>query len=208
MNIDVVNGDSLAEPDIDALAQAVYLSGPKEFDYIFGRGAVSFISYCWQKDTLFGARYHTLVQCEQDIAGIMAAYTFREYIILYIKTAVCILRFFPINQAMICSYRGIKLKRLMRFPAMRSLYLAHISVKRKYRRVGMATELLNKTIDIAGDRRLGKLALDVRQDNTDAISLYEKYGYKVKAVIKATQKEQDYQLCNMRRMYLLAEFAN
>ena len=208
MDTYVINGDSLTNPDINALARVIYLSGPREFDYICGNDAVDFIKYCWQKDTLFGARYHILIKQQRDIVGTTAAYTLREYIILLVKTAVCALRFFPLGQAVVFLYRGIKLKRLMRFPSIHSLYLAHLSVKHEYRGMGMATSLLSRALDIADERKLKNLTLDVRQDNTGAIALYEKLGYTTKVVIKATEKEQNYQLCNTRRMVLLTQFSD
>jgi len=208
MNTYVIAGDSLADPDIDTLARFIYLSGPREFDYIFGNDAVDFIKYCWQKDTLFGARYHILIKQRRDIAGIMAAYSLREYIILFIKTAFCASRFFPLRQAMVFLYRGIKLKRLMRFPSIHSLYLAHLSVKHEYRGMGMATILLSRALDIANERKLKNSTLDVRQDNTGAMALYQKIGYTTRVVIKATEKEHNFQLCNTRRMYLLTNFSD
>lgn len=208
MDTYVINGVSLTNPDINALARVIYLSGPKEFDYICGNDAVDFIKYCWQKDTLFGARYHILVKQQRDIVGTTAAYTLREYIILFVKTAVCALRFFPLGEAVVFLYRGIKLKRLMRFPSIHSLYLAHVSVKHEYRGMGIATSLLSRALDIADERKLKNSTLDVRQDNTGAIALYEKLGYTTKVVIKATQKEQNYQLCNTRRMVLLTQFSD
>ncbi len=57
-------------------------------------------------------------------------------------------------------------------------YITNIAVLPEFRKKGIATALLNKLNDFAKNRKLGFISLEVRVSNQNAISLYEKFGYK------------------------------
>lgn len=57
-------------------------------------------------------------------------------------------------------------------------YIANVAVDEAYRRRGVATALLNALLEIARQRRLGFVTLEVRQSNAPAIAFYEKFGFK------------------------------
>ena len=56
--------------------------------------------------------------------------------------------------------------------------ITNIAVHPDYRRQGIAKKLLESAIREAEKRGLSLLTLEVRQSNTAAISLYEKYGFR------------------------------
>ncbi len=49
----------------------------------------------------------------------------------------------------------------------------------KYRKKGLAENLLSQVFIDAKNRRIDKIFLEVRESNTPAISLYEKLGFKI-----------------------------
>lgn len=53
-----------------------------------------------------------------------------------------------------------------------------ISVKKDYRNKGIGSSLLSEAIKFANNRGLDNIRLNVRSDNTRAISLYKKFGFK------------------------------
>lgn len=55
--------------------------------------------------------------------------------------------------------------------------ICNIAVYPKYRRQGAAGRLLGEVIKAAAELKLKKIHLEVRADNAEAISLYEKYGF-------------------------------
>ncbi len=57
-------------------------------------------------------------------------------------------------------------------------YITNIAVAPKFRRCGIAQNLLNKIIAFAQSQRLSFISLEVRASNAAAISLYEKFGFK------------------------------
>jgi len=55
-----------------------------------------------------------------------------------------------------------------------------IAVKEEYRRLGVASRLLQEMFKILGNMGTVSVHLEVRQSNHDAIKLYEKFGFMIK----------------------------
>lgn len=54
--------------------------------------------------------------------------------------------------------------------------ITNIAVLPEYRRSGVASKILEEIIDACAD--MERIVLEVRESNTSAIALYEKYGFK------------------------------
>ncbi len=63
-------------------------------------------------------------------------------------------------------------------------YITNIAVLPEYRKQGVATALFTKLDDFANENKLSFISLEVRKNNQNAISLYEKFGYKTEGVRK------------------------
>lgn len=63
-------------------------------------------------------------------------------------------------------------------------YITNIATLPEYRNQGIATALLTKLDDLAALENLSFISLEVRVGNQNAISLYEKFGYKTEGVRK------------------------
>ena len=63
-------------------------------------------------------------------------------------------------------------------------YIANLAVKEKYRRKGVANALLQKVVDTAKENNLAFVSLEVREGNTPAINLYNKFGFTKQGVRK------------------------
>ena len=57
-------------------------------------------------------------------------------------------------------------------------YITNIAVFPEFRRRGVAKALLNKVFEFAEEKELSFVSLEVRPSNTEAVSLYEKTGFK------------------------------
>ena len=55
--------------------------------------------------------------------------------------------------------------------------VVNLAVKEEYRRRGIATKLLESLIEWCKENGIGRLLLDVRESNNQAISLYSKKGF-------------------------------
>lgn len=58
-------------------------------------------------------------------------------------------------------------------------YITNVAVFPKYRRKGVATALLNRVFSLGSDEALSFVTLEVRASNQNAISLYERLGFKL-----------------------------
>jgi len=58
-------------------------------------------------------------------------------------------------------------------------YITNIAVAPSARRLGIASALLGRLLDLGRELNLAFLTLEVRESNVPAISLYEKFGFKV-----------------------------
>ena len=63
-------------------------------------------------------------------------------------------------------------------------YIANLAVKKIYRRQGVAEKLLSRVIETAKDNNLSFVSLEVRESNTPAIKLYEKFQFTKQGVRK------------------------
>lgn len=57
-------------------------------------------------------------------------------------------------------------------------HITDLAVDKKYRGRGIASELLNKVLDLAGELNVKSLFLEVRESNAAAKKLYSKFGFK------------------------------
>ncbi len=62
--------------------------------------------------------------------------------------------------------------------------LYKIAVLPKYRRQGLATDIMTLLLRVAGASKVRRIILEVRESNAPAIALYEKFGFKTDGVRK------------------------
>lgn len=62
--------------------------------------------------------------------------------------------------------------------------IMNIVVKKDFRNLGIGTALLNEIITLCLSFNLSSITLEVRKDNTPAISLYRKFGFETLGVRK------------------------
>ena len=62
--------------------------------------------------------------------------------------------------------------------------ITNIAVSEKYRRRGVASKLVEALIDMAREKEMIGLTLEVRVSNIAALNLYEKYGFKSEGIRK------------------------
>jgi ribosomal-protein-alanine N-acetyltransferase len=65
-----------------------------------------------------------------------------------------------------------------------SAHLISIAVRSSFRRNGVATALMQRTVEFLISQSVGELRLEVNLKNTGALSLYSKLGFEAGTVIK------------------------
>lgn len=63
-------------------------------------------------------------------------------------------------------------------PVLDEGHITNLAVDKKYRGRGIAAELLNKVLDLAGKLNVKSIFLEVRESNVAAKKLYSKFGFK------------------------------
>ena len=63
-------------------------------------------------------------------------------------------------------------------------YISNIAVKKDYRQIGVGGILLKGIIDISKEKGISFISLEVRESNTSALALYNKYGFVQNGVLK------------------------
>ncbi len=62
--------------------------------------------------------------------------------------------------------------------------ILNIATKKEFKRMGIATALIKKSVDIAKQKNLAQIFLEVEIDNMPAIKLYEKFGFEILKIRK------------------------
>lgn len=63
-------------------------------------------------------------------------------------------------------------------------HITNIAVDPSYRRMKIGTRLMEKIFEMAHNNRLRGLTLEVRASNTEAISLYKRFGFRIEGIRK------------------------
>lgn len=63
-------------------------------------------------------------------------------------------------------------------------YITNVAVTASARRSGVASLLMHRLFQLARERALSFISLEVRRSNTPAVSLYEKFGFKTEGIRK------------------------
>lgn len=66
-----------------------------------------------------------------------------------------------------------------------------IIIKPCYRKCGYANKLLSYTLDVIKSKNVDNVTLEVNEENTAAINLYEKFGFKICGVRKKYYNDKD-----------------
>lgn len=63
-------------------------------------------------------------------------------------------------------------------------HISNIAVRKSHRKLGIGALLVEKLLEVARNRQMIGLTLEVRTSNRDAISLYKKHGFTAKGIRK------------------------
>ncbi|NLL55774.1 MAG: ribosomal protein S18-alanine N-acetyltransferase [Clostridiales bacterium] len=70
-------------------------------------------------------------------------------------------------------------------------HIMNIAVKSGYRKQGIAYKLLQKLIDLAKEKNISSMTLEVRESNIPARNLYEKHAFKLAGVRKGYYQDKE-----------------
>ena len=169
------------DDEIDACASLIFTSGPDLYRYIFAtREPIACIRFFYERTGSILSKANILVEVEDGhIRGLILTYPAKDMV----KISIRMLKTIP-GLMRICGFEqfskimlGMGLNRYFPGTSHDELFISNLAVLEEYRGKGIGFTLLQKAEDMALANNLRKLSLYVEIDNSNAIRIYEKYGF-------------------------------
>ncbi|GAA6151727.1 GNAT family N-acetyltransferase [Pseudoteredinibacter isoporae] len=174
--------ENAAPEDAEAMAGLIYSSGPKAFDYVFGKqtpAAQDYLYHAVQRNKgQYSHRNHVLVRSNGHVLGSMFNYDSRGLSAMYLPTVMSVLSFFRWRIWGVAK-RSSVIDEVIKPPADDMLVVAHLAVAPEAQGMGIGSKLIDYAADIARENGYAGLALDVSMENPAAQRLYERLGFQV-----------------------------
>jgi len=169
--------------DVEAAVPLIYSSGPEAFEYVFtqgGRTALDFLAFAFVDGRgFFGWRNHEVALLDDEVVGIGAFYSGREYGRLSAQLVLQAARSYPLVRLARVVRHGLQIRSVMPPPSRATHYVAHLGVRSALQGRGIATALLRHEWTIAVQLGRQTCALDVSVRNARAQALYDRLGFQV-----------------------------
>ncbi|WP_295872347.1 N-acetyltransferase [uncultured Zhongshania sp.] len=171
----------------------IYSSGPVAFEYIFSRKhgpAIGdfLVAEFAHGATMFSHRHHHVYELEGDVVGSIASFDASSHGGTFLANARAIFRHYGLRGIV----KGLIFElRLVKAPRKACLYLCHIAVREDCRGKGVAAQMINFMAAKARGGHYRYLSLDVAEQNSNALRLYEQMGFKVRVRNKSYNKILD-----------------
>jgi ribosomal protein S18 acetylase RimI-like enzyme len=171
--------------DADAVVPLIHCSGPEAFDYVFAvPGRASALGYLRrafvQGDGEFGYRNHIVVEVDDVIAGVGAAWGSDANLGFALAAARQIYGCYGVAQGAAVIARGLRVESVIRPPRRGAWYVAHLGVHPQARSRGFGKALVLHLLEEGQRRGCRTAELDVATANPRAEALYERLGFRVR----------------------------
>ena len=167
--------------DVDAAVPLIYSAGVEAFEYAFTTGKCSagdFLAFAFKNGGgIFGWSNHTVAVLDQQVVGIVAGYSGREYFRLTFGTTCQIFRRYSLWSHAQVVHHSLQLSALMPRPAWATHYVANFAVSPLHQGLGIGTAMLDDQQKVAVLKGRTSMTLDVSADNPRGQKLYERLGF-------------------------------
>lgn len=171
--------------DAKNVAPLIFSSGPRAFDFIFSneeKGAcLHFLEDCFsRKAMMFSYEHHYVVEDEGQVVAIIGAFTKSSMGKTQLSTGTQILRYFGVFAGIKSLLRGLKFEsKIVKPPLAGCYYICHVGVRPDRQGLGIGEKMVAFIEDLAREKGVNKLSLDVSVINPRAQKLYERLGFRV-----------------------------
>jgi ribosomal protein S18 acetylase RimI-like enzyme len=169
--------------DVTDTIPLIYSSGPHEFEYGFthaGRSAKGFLEYAFQTEKgLISYRNHISVCRGDEVVGVGAFYTDKDYAMRSNQIALQLVRYYPLLSLLSVVRHALHLQSIIPAIPSDTFYIADLGVKEAWRGKGIGKMLLDYGKQQAKRMNFSSCMLDVSIANPRAQALYEREGFVV-----------------------------
>ena len=193
-----LSGDSLRAVPL------IYSSGPVAFEHIFSRAhgpsVEDFLITAFAGDTtMFSHCHHYVYELDGEVVGSIGSFDVPSHSGTFLANARAIFRNYGLRGIL----KGLVFElRLVKAPRKNCLYLCHIAVSPDCRGKGIAAQMINFMMAKGREGGYRCLSLDVAEQNSNALRLYQQMGFRVLARNKTYNKVLD------NHLYMELNFAS
>lgn len=174
--IEIVDGE---RGDASLFSAMMELSAPKLFSSVFGENFKRILESLFrERRNLFSFEHTFKVKIEGDVAGMLLGYDWKTKKGEEINTGKLLIKYMKFNFVKRLPFL-VKLNSVIGYVNKGEFYISNIAIYPEYRGKGVGTLLLNFVEEVAKKDKIEKLSLDVETENSGAIKLYKRLGFKI-----------------------------
>ncbi len=174
-DIKIVKGNETFYEDFINL---ILFTGEKIFYSIFGKNVKDILKNLYsKKENQFSYEFTNFIEVQNKICGMLLSYSYDDKKKVELNTGSLLLKIMKID------FLKIFPNLLKSFFVLEKLdkgdyYISNIATYPSFRGMGLGTKLLTFSEDVAKNRKIKRLVLEVEKENENAIKVYEKFGFK------------------------------
>lgn len=174
-NIKIRKSDGIFYEDFVNL---ILFTGKDLFYSIFGENVKDILKNLFkEKKNQFSYEFTNFIELQDKICGMVLSYSYEDKKKIELNTGYLLIKIMKLNfikffPNLIKSFNVLgKLNK-------GDYYICNIAIYPEYRGFGLGTKLLKFTEEIAKNKKLKRLVLEVEKENKNAIKVYENFGFK------------------------------
>lgn len=163
--------------DKEDFVNLIIYTGEKLLYTIFGKNVKEILKELYvRKNNQFSFEFTNFAIYKNRISGMILSYSFDDLKKVSINTGYLLIKFMKFDfikniEKFIKSYLKLSIIKKDEY------YISNIAVYPEFRGLGIGKELLLFTENIAKEKNLRKLSLDVEKENKNAIEIYKNFGF-------------------------------
>jgi len=174
-DIKIIKGDEIFYEDFVNL---ILFTGEEIFHSIFGKNVKDILKNLYrEKENQFSYELTNFIEVQNKICGMLLSYSYDDKKKVELNTGNLLLKIMKVD------FLKIFPNLLKSFFVLEKIekgdyYISNIATYPSFRGMGLGTKLLTFSEDVAKNKKLKRLVLEVEKENKNAIKVYENFGFK------------------------------
>ncbi|PWJ42624.1 GNAT family N-acetyltransferase [Sediminitomix flava] len=182
----------------------IYSSGPKSFEYVFGRkeiSALDFLRFAFKSEkSNFSHKNHLIGEIDGEVVATGTVLKAENLVKNTLDAVQLIFSFYGFWNGFGVLLRGLRTENIIKPPKGKEQLLAHLGVTPDFRGKGIGSKLIDQLIEESDSS--APIGLDVSVKNPKAESLYLRKGFKSIKTISSKLKNEYGYVASHKRMIL------